>query len=104
MLTFYRLWCCDDCIEKEDIQEYFKTARCGHTFKEMAVTLLDDKSKPKASQNEVVWQILDPAGHEHRSYQDVKQYKNTQEYRGKYYIRTIMFPTPGTNSLWRPHD
>jgi hypothetical protein len=90
-----KLWCCDDCIEKEDTQEYYKIARCGHTFKEMAVTLLDDNGKPKASQNEIIWQILDPTGQEHRSFHDVKQYKNTNEYRGKYYIRTIMFPTPG---------
>jgi hypothetical protein len=62
----------------------------------MAVTLLDDNGKPKASQNEIIWQILDPTGQEHRSFHDVKQYKNTNEYRGKYYIRTIMFPTPGS--------
>ncbi len=61
----------------------------------MSVMLLDNDGKPKPSQSEVTWQILDPSGHEHHSFQDIKQYKNTAEYRGKYYIRSIMFPIPG---------
>lgn len=99
ILNCFRLWCCDDCIEKEDTQEYYKIARCGHTFKEMSVTLLDDSNKPKHSANEIIWQILDPSGQEHKSFHDIKQYKNTNEYRGKYYIRTIMFPTPGRSKV-----
>jgi len=61
------------------------------------VILLDNDGKPKPSQSEVTWQILNPSGHEHQSFQDVKQFKNTADYRGKYYIQNIVLTTPGTH-------